>query len=92
MIGTVAIPKGSYTLYVWVQNPDAWELIVSRQTGQWGLSYNPSMDLGRIKMAMTKPPMLVETLKYTLTDKGNNQGELRLEWESHVGTVALTVK
>jgi hypothetical protein len=42
MVGTLAVPKGTYTLYAWVQNPDAWDLIVSRQTGQWGLSYDPS--------------------------------------------------
>jgi hypothetical protein len=91
-IGGLAVPKGTYTLYAWVKNPDAWELIISKQTGQWGLSYTPSMDLGRVKMTMTKPPAVVEALKYTLTDKGNNKAELRLEWEHHIATVPITVK
>jgi hypothetical protein len=91
-IGGLAVPKGTYTLYAWVKNPDAWELIISKQTGQWGLSYTPSMDLGRVKMTMSKPPATVEALKYTLTDKGNNKAELRLEWEHHIATVPLTVK
>jgi Protein of unknown function (DUF2911) len=51
-----------------------------------------SMDLGRIKMTMSKPPAVVEALKYTLTDKGNNKAELRLEWEHHIATVPITVK
>ena len=92
VVGGLAVPKGTYTLYAWVQNPVAWDLIINKQTGQWGLAYDPKQDLGRVKMTMSKPPALVETLKYTLADKGQGQGELRLEWEHHVATVPITVK
>ena len=91
-IGGLAVPKGDYTLYCWVKNPDAWELIISKETGQWGLSYNASRDLGRVKMTMSKPPALIERLKYTLTDQGGNKVKLQLEWENHVASVPLTVK
>jgi hypothetical protein len=91
-IGGLAVPKGTYTLYVWVKDPDAWQLIVNRQTGQWGLSYDASQDVGRAKMTMSKPPAPIEMLKYTLTDKGGGKAELRLEWENHVATVPITVK
>ena len=91
-VGTLSVPKGSYTLYAWVQNPDAWDLIISKQTGQWGLMYDPKQDLGRVKMTMSKPPSLVETLKYSIADKGAGKGELRLEWEHRVATVPITVK
>ena len=91
-VGTLAVPKGTYTLYAWVQNPDAWDLIISRQTGQWGLNYDAKQDLGRVKMTMSKPSALVETLKYTIADKGAGSGELRLEWEHRVATVPITVK
>jgi hypothetical protein len=91
-VGGQPVPKGSYTLYVSVKDPEAWELIVNKQTGQWGLDYNASQDLGRIKMTMAKPAALVETLKYMLTDKGGGKAELRMEWEHHVATVPLTVK
>ena len=92
MVGNLAVPKGTYTLYAWVQNPDAWDLIISKQTGQWGLSYDPKQDLGRVKMTMGKPPVLVETLKYSIADKGAGSGELRLEWEHRVASVPITVK
>ena len=92
MVGTLAVPKGTYTLYAWVQNPDAWDLIISKQTGQWGLMYDARQDLGRVKMTMSKPPSLVETLKYSIADKGAGQGELRLEWEHRVATVPIQVK
>src|ERR1041384_4136549 len=39
-LGGLRVPRGNYTLYVWVKDPNAWELIVNKQTGQWGLSYN----------------------------------------------------
>ena len=92
-VGGVNIPAGTHTLYVNVKDPEQWELVISKATGQWGLTYpGPSSDLGRVKMAMSKPPALVETLKYTITDKGGGAGELRLEWEHHAATVALHVK
>jgi hypothetical protein len=43
-------------------------------------------------MTMGKPPALVETLKYSITDKGGGAGELRLEWERHTAAVALHSK
>ena len=91
-VGGLAVPKGDYTLYCWVKNPDAWELIINKETGQWGLSYNASRDLGRVKMAMSKPASPIETMKYTLTSLGGNKARLQLEWENHVASVPVTVK
>jgi Protein of unknown function (DUF2911) len=91
-VGGLPVPKGTYTLYVWVKDPDNWQLIINKQTGQWGLSYAASQDLGRVKMTMSKPPALVEQLKYTLTDQGANKVELKLAWEQHVATVPITIK
>jgi hypothetical protein len=88
----LAVPRGDYTLYADVADPDQWVLIVNKQTGQWGLSYNPRLDLGRVKMTMSKPPALVETYKMTLSATGPNTGLLRIEWEHHVATVNFTVK
>src|SRR5262245_36886127 len=45
-INGLMVPAGSYSLYVQVEDPDAWELIVSRQSGQWGRTYDPGRDLG----------------------------------------------
>jgi len=86
------VPAGDYTLFVSVKDPDAWELIFNKQIGQWGLTYKPDQDLGHVKMVMSKPPALVETLKYTLSDEGGNKAKLTLEWENHVASVAITVK
>ena len=91
-VGGLNVPKGDYTLYCWVKNPDAWELIINKQTGQWGLEYTASQDVGRVKMTMTKPPALIETMKYTFTNQGGNKVMLQLAWENHVATVPVVVK
>jgi Protein of unknown function (DUF2911) len=91
-VGGLAVPRGSYTLFVLVRDPDAWELIINKQTGQWGLTYFAAQDLGRVKMMMSKPPTPVETMKYTLADTGGGKAEMQLAWENHVGAVPVTVK
>lgn len=91
-VNGLAVPAGTYTLYVWVGDLSAWELIVSKQTRQWGRSYDPGRDLGRVKMTMSAPSSPVEVLKYALIDKGGGRGELRLEWERHVATVSIAMQ
>ncbi len=92
VVNGLAVPAGDYTLYVNVQDPDNWELIVNKQTGQWGLTYKQSEDLGRVKMAMSKPAAVVEVCKYTLADVGGGKVKLDLAWEKHSATVPITVK
>ncbi len=92
MIGNLAVPKGSYSLYVNLKNMEAWELIVNKQTGQWGLTYDQSQDLGRVPMTMSKPKALVEQLKWALTDQGGGKVEMLIEWVFRHVTVPVTVK
>jgi hypothetical protein len=91
-IAGLSVPAGTYTLFVLVEDPDAWQLIVNKQTGQWGLKYDKTQDLGRVAMTMSKPPALVEKLQYTLTDVGGGKGRLELSWENHAASVPLAVK
>jgi hypothetical protein len=90
-IGSLAVPKGDYTLFVDISDPDSWVLIVNKQTGQWGLAYDQAQDLGRVKMAMAKPPAMVENLKYTVKNLGGHKGTLTLAWEDCSATVPITV-
>ncbi len=72
--------------------PGAWELVINKQSGQWGTKYDASQDLGRVKMQMTTPPATIEMLKYTIADSGNNKGTIQLAWEKHIATVDVTAK
>jgi hypothetical protein len=91
-IGSLSVPKGSYSLYINLANMEAWELIVNKQTGQWGLTYDQSQDLGRVPMTMSKPKALVEQLKWALTDQGGGKVEMLIEWVYRHITVPVTVK
>jgi hypothetical protein len=91
-IGGLRVPKGDYTLYVLVGDPDNWQLIVNKETGQWGLSYDARQDLGRVKMTMSKPPSLIETYKMTLSSPGPQSAKLQLEWERRAAAVNIAVK
>jgi hypothetical protein len=96
-IGSLNVPAGDYTLYVYL-DPKAWQLIVSKQTGQWGInrdgstSLDKSQELGRVPMNMSKPAAPVETYKMTLASTGGNRGRLMLEWENVAASVDFTVK
>jgi len=49
-VGGKPVPAGSYTLFA-LPTADAWTLIISKQTGEWGIPYpGESYDFGRVPM------------------------------------------
>ena len=90
-IGNLTVPKGEYTLFVNISNPDHWVFIVSKKTGEWGLAYPKGQDLGRTPMHMSKPAHMVEDLRWTITDLGHGKGRLTLAWEYHEASVPFEV-
>jgi hypothetical protein len=90
-IGDINVPAGTYTLFVDISDPAQWVLIVSKKTGEWGLAYDPTQDLGRTKMTMAKPQSLVEDLTYTLTNNGGGEGSMTLAWENVSASVPIHV-
>jgi hypothetical protein len=91
-IGDVVVPKGTYTLFVDIADPDQWTLVISKATGEWGLAYDSSKDLGHVKMHMTKPAEPVEELKYTVESIGAHSGKITLTWENHTASVPVTAQ
>lgn len=91
MIGDLNVPKGKYTLFVDIAKPDHWVLIISKDTGEWGLAYKAGEDLGRVPMHMSRPAHLTEDLKWTVTGLRHGKGRLTLAWEYHVASVPISV-
>jgi hypothetical protein len=83
-IGDVSVPSGKYTLFVDISDAKAWVLIVSKATGEWGLAYDPSKDLGRTTMTMAPPSAMIENLAWTISD-----GKMSLVWEDMGASVAI---
>jgi hypothetical protein len=85
------VPKGDYSLFVW-PDPQQWQLIINKQTGQPGLEYHPERDLGRVPIDLSSPPKPIETYRMTLTKTAGMQGQLKLAWENTVATVDFVVR
>jgi len=91
-IGNIDVPAGKYTLFVDITDESQWVLIVNKKTGEWGLAYDASQDVGKTKMEMGKPSSMVEQLKYTITSDGGNKGKLTLAWENREVSVPIEVQ
>jgi hypothetical protein len=87
----IDVPAGTYTLFIDISDPDNWTLIVSKDTGEWGLAYDSTKDLGKVKMTMSKPMAMVENLIWTIAGNGAGQGTVTLAWEDHSASVPIMV-
>lgn len=81
MIGDTKVPAGKYTLYT-LPGATAWQLIVNKQTGQWGTVYNQDQDLARIPMKAGKTSAPVEMMKISFDGSGGTATTLNIEWEN----------
>lgn len=84
-IGTLDVPAGTYTLYTLPGSP--WQLIVNKQTGQWGTVYQQGDDLGRTPMTAGTLPSPAEQL--TIAVVGSN---LEIHWGTMKQSVAISAK
>lgn len=89
-MGDLEVPAGEYTLYT-IPEPDGGTLIVNRQTGQGGTSYDEAQDLGRVAMTTETLPNTVEdfTIRVEDTEAG---GALQLVWDRTAFVVPFTVR
>jgi hypothetical protein len=91
-IGELEIPRGAYTLYM-LPREDGTDLVVSKQTRQWGTEYDDSLDLGRVPLRRRTLPETVESLAITLQPSLSPAagvlpvGVLRIAW----GTMEFSV-
>lgn len=91
-IGSLAVPRGDYTLYL-VHSGNTWDLIVNSQTAVWGTDRNPAKDVGRVRLTARTLTDSEDALSIYLTptsaDPGRQaepNGVLRIKW----GTVELS--
>ena len=91
MIGNLAVPKGTYTLFT-LPAANGWKLIINKHTGQWGIPYKyESEELGRVDMKVGKLTASVEQFTLSLAATKNG-GILKLDWEMTSASVAFKVK
>jgi hypothetical protein len=87
--GSLAVPAGTYTLYT-IPSGGAWQLIISKKTGQWGIPYPKGEDLGRVPMTVGAAPSAAEQLTITIQDTQAG-GTLHIDWGTTRASVPFTV-
>lgn len=88
LLGGAGIPAGTYTLYS-LPRPDGAELIVNRQTGQWGTEYDSSLDL--VRVPLTRRTLALPVEEFTIAiDSAGGGARLRFAWERTEWTVPLS--
>jgi hypothetical protein len=75
------VPAGTYTLFT-APHTNGVDLIVNKQTGQWGTEYNHSLNLGITRMISKVATTTVEEFTISILPGDNRNGTLVLEWGS----------
>jgi hypothetical protein len=88
-VGGKSVPAGSYTIFS-VPKADAWWLVISKKTGEWGTDYpGESEDLVRVPMSVSKTAAPVENFLIAF-DQAGGKCTLRMEWENTRASVEIT--
>ena len=90
MLGGQRIPAGLYTLWT-LAIPGRYQLIVNKQTGQWGTVYDPKQDLVRVPLTATRLQQVVDRFTILVDPSAANAGTLRLRWDTTELSVPITV-
>jgi hypothetical protein len=93
-IGTITVPKGSYTLAAETSSTGAWKLIVNSKTGQWGIPYDASTEVGRTPLTSKtlSTPIEAFTMWLVPAADGSAGGELRFAWGTKEFSTTWRVK
>lgn len=95
-VGDVTVPKGSYTLYTRWSPKSGMQLVISKQTGQWGTEYSQANDLGRTAMTRrelgeAQDAFLIALVPNTAGGMGPS-GVLRMAWGRSEFSVPFSVQ
>ena len=85
------IPAGKYTLWT-APHTTGVDLIVNKQSGQWGTEYNGKLNLATAKMNSETLPTPVEEFTISIEPKDTKHGTLLMEWGSFRWTAPIEVQ
>jgi hypothetical protein len=91
VVGGKAVPAGSYTLFT-LPNVDHWLLIVSKQTGEWGIPYpGDAYDFARIPMTLGKLSAPLENFTISFDQRGG-ACTMNLSWDTTRASIRISEK
>jgi hypothetical protein len=89
--GEIALAPGTYTINM-LPDASGWQLILGKlsQRGQWGIPYQPQLEIGRTPMKVGKTDAAVEQVTISI-DPSAAGGTLRTEWGTTNATIPFTI-
>jgi len=88
----IAVPPGTYTLWTVPRASGAVDLIVNKQSGQWGTEYDGARDLGTARMQTGTTPTPVEEFTIAIAPLDDRHGTLSMEWGPFRWTAPIVVR
>ncbi|KOF04488.1 hypothetical protein OB69_01275 [Roseivirga seohaensis subsp. aquiponti] len=88
-IGDLNVPAGEYTFFT-IPEPDGGTLIINKQTGQNGQSYNQDRDLGRVPMQINQQKEVTEPFTIKI-EESENGGVIKLIWDQTVFSIDFVI-
>jgi hypothetical protein len=85
------VPAGTYSLFT-VPHTNGVDLIVNKQSGQWGTEYKPPMNLGIGRMINDADTASVEAFTISMIPGDKKHGKLVFEWGSFRWTAPIEVQ
>jgi DUF2911 family protein len=89
-IAGMKLDPGTYTLWT-VPHGQVTELIVNKQHGQWGTSYNGSLDLGKARMTTDSLTTPVEEFTISILPTDAHHGTLTMAWGAFQWSAPIVV-
>ena len=80
MLGGKLIEAGTYSLFLLPEEAGA-QLIVNKETGQWGTKYDQGQDVARIDVKTSALEKPVDQFTITIEKNDGSGGQLKLMWE-----------
>jgi hypothetical protein len=87
----LSLPAGMYTLWT-VPHKDGVELIVNKETGQWGTDYDRSHNLGRAALHTETVKAPLDEFTISVVPVDGRHGTLVLEWGTFRWTAPIVVR
>ena len=87
----LAVPAGTYTLWTVPRANGTADLIVNKQSGQWGTEYDGARDLGVAHLQVETTSASVEEFTIAIAALDDRRGTLSIEWGPFRWTAPIIV-
>ena len=87
----LSLPAGTYTLWT-APHTSGVELIVNKQSGQWGTQYDKGQDLGRAPLHTESVTAPVEKFSISIVGSDASHATLAMEWGTFRWTAPIVLR